>query len=119
MLLNSIASLNTGTYTVTRTASGSLTQGRFTPGGTTTLDIEAVVQPYSGGRKMLPLPEGIRAEDTKLLHTTTPLRTADNTGEADKITILGDTFVVWAVQGPYTLGGSTHYEAYVTRRTVP
>lgn len=119
MLLDTITSLATGSYVVTRTAPGSMTQGRFTAGATSSFSIQAVVQPYAAGRKMLPLPEGIRAEDTKLLHTVTPLRTTDNTGDADKIVILGDTFVVWAVQGPYTLGESTHYEAYVTRRTVP
>ncbi len=119
MLLQSVNSLKTGTYTVTRTATGTLSQGRYTTGAGSTFSIDAVVQPYSGGRKMIPLPEGVRAEDTKLIHTATALRTRDSTGEADVITILGELYTVWAVQGPYTLGPSTHYEAYVTRKGSP
>lgn len=119
MLLNVIGHLQTGTYVVTRTAPGSLVLGRAVAGATSVLNIVAVVQPYSAGKKMLPLPEGIRAEDTKIVHTATPLRTTDNTGAADQIAILSDNYVVWAIQGPWTLNGSTHYKAYVTRRTVP
>lgn len=119
MLLSTIGSLKTGTYTVTRTANGTTTLGRYTSGASSTFPIVAVVQPYQGGRKMLPLPEGVRAEETKLLHTATELRTHDNDGEADSIVILGDTYVVFAVEGPFTLGASTHFEVYAARRTIP
>lgn len=119
MLLATIGSLKTGTYTVTRRAGGAHATGRYTAGASSTFPIVAVVQPYQGGRKMLPLPEGVRAEETKLLHTATELRTRDNNGEADSVVILGDTYVVFAVEGPFTLGASTHFEVYAARRTKP
>lgn len=119
MLLSSIAGLRTGTYTVTRTAANTLLLGRAVAGSTSTFSIVAVVQPYAGGRKMLPLPEGVRAEETKHIHTATALRTTDSAGEADSISIDGTTYRVWAVEGPYTLGGSTHYEAYASKKGRP
>ena len=119
MLLGTIGSLKTGTYTVTRTAGGSKLLGRYTPGASSTFPIDAVVQPYQGGRKMLPLPEGVRSEETKHIHTATALRTRDVGGEADAISIGGETYHVWAVEGPFTLGASTHYEVYASKRSKP
>lgn len=119
MGLNSaIGRLKTGTFTVTRTAEGSQTLGRYTPGGTSTFPIDAVDQPLEW-RTLLPLPEGVRAEDVKLLHTTTALRTRDGNGEADFVTIRGDDYYVWKVGGPYTIRGNTHYEAHVARKKRP
>lgn len=119
MLLNTIASLKTGTYTVTRTADAAPVMGRKVAGSSSTFPIVAVVQPYQGGRKMLPLPEGVRSEETVHVHTATALRTRDDGGEADSISIDGEDYRVWAVEGPFKLRGSTHYEAYASRRTRP
>lgn len=120
MLLDTIASLKTGTYTVTRTGAGTYPSGGYlVPGSTSTFPIVAIVQPYAGGRKMLPLPEGVRSEETKLLHTATALRTRDGNGAPDFVTIGGEDYYVWAVEGPYTLGASTHYEVYASRRAKP
>lgn len=120
MLTGSILGLRTGTYTVTRRGGGTYdADGYHVAGSSSTFSIDAVVQPYAGGRRMLPLPEGVRAEDVRHVHTTTALRTRDNAGEADAIAIGGEVYYAWAVEGPYTLGGSTHYEAYVARRGKP
>jgi len=120
MLLGVINSLKTGTYVVTRTADGSYdAHGRYATGSSSTFNMDAVVQPYGGGRKMLPLPEGVRAEDVRLIHTATALRTRDNAGEADSVAIGGENYSVYAVEGPYTLGPSTHYQAYAARRGKP
>lgn len=123
-LLDAIASLSTadtetaGAYTVTRTAEGTATLGRYTVGGASTFTIDAVVQPLDA-RSMTPLPSGVRSEDVRLLHTATALRTRDNAGEADRVSIGGETFAVWKVDGPWTLGGETHYEVHVARRGQP
>lgn len=119
MLLGSIAGLKTGTYTVTRTAANSLLLGRKVAGASSTFPIVAVVQPYAGGRKLLPLPEGVRSEETVHVHTATALRTTDDAGEADSISIGGTVYRVWAVEGPFKLGTSTHYEAYASRKGRP
>lgn len=120
MLLDTIASMKTGTYTVTRTGAGTYpTNGRLSAGSTSTFPITAIVQPYQGGRKMLPLPEGVRSEETKHIHTAAALRTRDGGGAQDFITISGEDYHVWAVEGPFTLGGSTHYEVYASRRAKP
>lgn len=118
MLIATIGSMATGTFTVTRTAEGTQVLGRYTLGATSTFTIVAIDQPLDG-RVMLPLPEGIRAEEVRLLHTATALRTRDGNGEPDYVTIRGEVYYVWKVAGPYTLGGSTHYEAHVARRKRP
>ena len=113
-----IGSLSNGTFTVTRTAGAPLVLGRYSSGAVTTFPIVAIEQPYSP-RTMIPLPEGVRVEDVKLIHTNTPLRTRDENGEADSISIRGENFIVWRVDGPYTLGGSAHYEVHAARKNKP
>lgn len=113
-----LGSLVTGSYTVTRTAEGTTTAGRYTPGATSTFLLNAIEQPFSP-RTLLPLPEGVRSEEVKLLHTSTLLRTRDNNGEADFVTIRGEDFYAWQVAGPYIMSGSSHYEIHVARRRRP
>ena len=117
-LNGAIGRLKTGTYTVTRVANGTTVLGRYTVGGTSTFPIVAAVQPL-GARVMIVLPEGVRADDVRLVHTVTPLHTRDNSGEADSISIGGETYYVWQVSGPWTIRGDTHYEAHVARRGKP
>lgn len=115
---SAIARLKTGTYTVTRIGNGTTVLGRYTPAASSTFPIDAVVQPLTP-RTLIVLPEGVRSEDVRLIHTTTPLRTRDNNGEADAISIAGESFVVWRVSGPWTIRGNTHYEAHVSRQGKP
>lgn len=117
MLSNVIGRFQTGTYVVTRTATGTTVNGRYTPGAASTFNVDAVVQPLDP-RTVTPLPEGVRSEDVRLVHLygTTPMRTSDGGLEADYVTIGGEKFYAWKVEGPWQLRGSTHYEAHVAKR---
>ena len=117
--LGVITRRQTGTYAVTRTANGSYdANGRFTAGATSAINVVAIVQPLDP-RTVLPLPEGVRSEDVRLVHTATLLRTPDGTGAADSISIGGEPYIVFEVAGPFTLNGATHYEIHAARRAVP
>lgn len=117
-LLGVIGRLRTGTYTVTRTPSGSYTLGRYTPASPTTFTITAVVEPF-GGREIKVLPEGQFAEDVAVLYTSTELLTMSPTSVPDSVAIDGDNYSVFRIAGPWTLRGATHYEVYVARQRVP
>lgn len=93
-----IASLASGTYTVTRTAAAGIVKGRATPGATTTISIVASIQPVTG-KDLKRLPEGLRTEDLIAGWTSTELRTAAVAGVyADKITYLGGSYEVQKVE---------------------
>lgn len=94
-----IASLSTGSYTVTRRAAATIDKGRDVPGRQTTLQISASVQPASG-RDLLRLPEGRRATETQALFTTTLLLVGGqgSANEADLVSIEGRTWEVQNVQ---------------------
>lgn len=83
----------TGTYTVTRTARGTTTLGRYTPGATSTFPIVADVQHVSGDQ-LRDLPEGVRSEESRILYTTTALTAQSTTHDADVIAIDGDNWRV-------------------------
>lgn len=110
-----IARFKTGTYTVTRTAVGTRTNGRYTPGATSTFDITASVQPVTG-RDLQSLPEGQRAEETRIVYTTTELRTRTATVDPDSISIDSETWAVVKVER-WQAFGNTHYRAFVARQT--
>lgn len=119
MISSVIGRLQTGTYAVTRKVAGTYdNNGRAVTGSSTVITVDAVVQPYNP-RKLAPLPEGIRSEEARLLHATTLLRTQDNTGPADIVTISGEQYTVLSVSGPWQLRGSTHYECIVARQGRP
>lgn len=118
-MLNSVIDrLKTGTYTVTRTSNGVSAMGRYTAGAVTTFTMDAIVQPLTP-RIMLPLPEGVRSEDVRLVHTASLMHTQDATNQPDVMTIGGEPYYVWRVAGPYQLRGNIHYEAHVARRVKP
>lgn len=113
----------TGTYTVTRTEVGEYTQGRYTSGGTSTFSIVADVQDVSG-RVLKDLPEGLRAEDTKVIYTVIELRglypirpaasgSDDPANEPDKIEIEGEMYRVHTVQKSRVF--AKRYRAYCER----
>ena len=124
-LLDSLTRFSTATadgsaggYQVTRIAAGSMTQGRYVAGSTTTFTIDAVVVP-SSGREIRVLPEGQFAEDTKILLTSTPLVTMSPTNVPDTVVITGDTYSVAAISGPWNIDGVTIYKVSVARQRVP
>lgn len=109
-----IGAFATGSYTVTRTAAGATALGRYTAGSTSSFDIAASVQPVSG-RDLLALPEGLRADETRIVYTTTELRALTSASDTDAITIDGETWDVVRVERWQAFGG-THYRALAARR---
>jgi hypothetical protein len=106
----------TGTYTVTRTVAGSYVQGRYVPGGTTTLNVDASVQPITG-RDLLALPEGQRTEEMRVVFAKTELRTRGPSNDPDRLTIDGEAWEVRNVERWQGLA-ETHYRAVVARQVV-
>lgn len=83
-------------YIVTRRKTGTIQNGRNVPGGHSTLEIVASVQPASG-RDLLRLPEERRATETRVIFTATQLLVGGQGAafEADLVTIDG---VQWEIQ---------------------
>lgn len=122
MLNESIDSLATGDYTVTRTLLGSFTDGVYTSGATSTLSINAVVESATGlqrvvgGYEMRMDAQGQRATDIRVIYTRTELLTRNHTHEPDRIQIDGDDFTIFRCE-PWDLTGEVHYRALATRAT--
>ena len=106
----------TGTYTVTRYNAGSWSNGVFTAGSTSTLSVDAAVQPIPQGRKLVVGPEGQTANDLRSLWTSTELRAT--AGTPDSVSIGGETWKVFEVE-TWTGLGETHYCAFVARQAIP
>lgn len=113
-----------GLYQVTRTLAGDHATGQYVPGSTSTFNVTASVQPFSG-RETVVLPEGVRTEDVRVLWTATELRVHDDDTDPDVVQIPGrlaaptESFYVFKVDGPWTMSGRTHYRAYVARKKKP
>ncbi len=90
-----------GTYTVTRRATGSLANGDWTPGASSTFTVEADLQPLSGNDLKI-LPEGQHGEEMQKLYLSVELFTARLDKEADQITIDGAEWKVINVR-KYTI----------------
>lgn len=118
-LLDVIGDFATGTYTVTRRAAGVPVAGRVTPGAATTFDVVMSVQP-TGARDQVVMPEGLHYEDAVVCYSATELKGATyGTGQGDEFTFGGDTYRVFAVEGPWTMDGDTHWVCRAARRRVP
>lgn len=116
-LAHAIAIFQTGTYTVTRTAAGTTTAGRYTPGSTSTFPIDAVVQPVTG-REFTPMPESPTGHEIKLIHCTTALQTLAS-GRADRVALDGgEPWVVYHAE-TWSHTGETFCRALVSRAVVP
>jgi hypothetical protein len=120
---DTIASLATGTYTVTRTAAGASTNGRYTPGAETTFPIVAGIEPVTG-RELRDMPEGQRGDEVIMIFTTTRLRTRQE-GEPDRIaydppgsSVVGDLWTVTKVDVLEGFG-EVHYEVQACRAPNP
>lgn len=114
MPIGAIASFATGTYTRTRTAVGTTTDGDYTPGATSTTSIIACVQPVEGA-DLHALPEGRHADNSRVVYTISDLRASPI---PDKVTIEGDLYEVFKVER-WDAFGATHYKAMVSRLVVP
>jgi hypothetical protein len=125
MSLNeSIDSLATGTYSVTRKSGGSWADGIWSPGGTTTFSIVAVCEPatglqrVTGGFEMVSGYDGQHVNDVRVLYTRTELRVRRGSQEPDTVTINGKPYTVFRCE-PWDLakdGASNeiHYRALIT-----
>jgi hypothetical protein len=87
----------TGEYTVTRTATGAYVSGRYQSGEPESFTIIADVQPVTG-ELLRDLPEGMRADETRVVFTTAELRALDDASEPDVIDIDGYHWRVVRVQ---------------------
>ncbi len=106
-----IASLKTGTYTVTRSALW-LGASHYDSSGVlvrdddpSTFPIDAVVTPVSGANLMR-LPDGFATKDLRQVLTATALHAKDETHGGDTIAIDGDSY---AVQDPSEWPGFGQY----------
>lgn len=104
-----------GTYTVTRRAAGTTTNGRYTPGASSTFTITAVVVPL-GSAGLDVVPEGYRVEDLLTVLTDVELRPSA-TGP-DTLVVNGEAYAVYSVNS-FEIDGETHWEAKIARQVVP
>lgn len=104
-----------GGYPVTRTAADSFSSsGIVVTGATSSFTIAAVVVPFVPHRDIV-LPEGVHVQDVRIIDTTTPLQS----NPPDSITIAGEAFSVFEIEGPVHFLGGTRYTAYAARQVVP
>ncbi len=104
-------------YTVTRVAAGSTTAGRYTAGASSSVTIVGSVQPVTG-RLLKVLAEGQRADEARVLYTTTQLFTRTPTNEPDRVTIDSELWEVFRVDR-WQHFGETHYIVMLSRKVVP
>ncbi len=122
-LLDSIYGFQTGTYTVTRRAEGTWTDGIYIPNPTTTtLAIRGVVQPAReiqrvvGGRDMREREQNQYVDDVQVIHTDTEIWTRKPGYDPDMITVDGGQWHVIRVE-KWTIGGVTFWMGVITRET--
>lgn len=121
-LLDAIASLATGTYTVTRRATGTWSAGRYTKNASSsTFNIVASVQPafnmnrIIGGRDLQHTDQGQSVTNVRLLYTTTELFTRNATNDPDEVSIDGSDWTVTRVE-KWDHTGRVHYKVVVTEK---
>lgn len=105
-----VDSFATGTYTVTRRTAAGYLRGVANPTTDETFAIRASVQPATG-KDLLRLPEGRRADETRIIFTTTQLLIGDEglTTEADTVSIDGQNWEVQHVESWLQAGGGVAY----------
>ena len=114
-LRDSIAAFSTGTYTVTRRAAGSLVEGTYTPGATSTFSIDASIQPVTG-RNVKAMPEGRRPEELRVVYTRTELvAVSPGHGVGDVVTYKGEPWEVVTSQQWPDLSGGEYTKAFIAR----
>lgn len=101
-----IFQLQSGTYTVTRSAPGVIgSDGRLVPGSQSTFSILASVQPMTG-RDLLRLPEGQRTKENLKIWSQTQLFTSGAGQDPDTVAVDDADFQVqmcrrWGPNGNY------------------
>lgn len=132
MSLNgTIVSLGAVTLQVTRTAAGTRTLGRYTPGTTSTFPITAGVEPING-RQLMDVPEGRRGDEILTVYTDADLIAERATPgvDPDVLRYTGTDPATVAMMGPgepWTVikvktwqgFGETHREVQIARAPSP
>lgn len=104
-----------GGYTITRYAGGTYGSDGIAIASTpSTFTIDAAEMPFVG--KLEVLPEGVRSEDVRVIVTATALQSIPL---PDHITIAGEDFVVFNLDGPFSMSGIQVYRAYAARQVIP
>ncbi len=118
-LRDAIASLaDGGPFTVTRTAEGTTDDASvYTPGASSTLTIEALIQPITG-RVLRDAPDAQRTDASIVIYTLVELRTRTKTTEPDVVTYDGEPWIVTKVHR-YDAFGGTHYVVTASRTESP
>lgn len=109
-----ISSFSTGSYTRTRTSVGTTVDGTYVEGSTSTSSILGSLQPVTGDL-LKSLPEGRRADEVKVLYTTSDVIVKPI---PDKFTIDGEQWETEKVM-KWEHFGETHYIAFVSNIQVP
>ena len=121
-LNDTIDDLVTDTILVTRQTSKTFVNGIATAGSTSTLTIDAVVQPafnlnrVIGGANLYGEVDGQHATDVRQLWTRTLLYTRSPTTEPDMLTFQGRNWTVARVE-KWVLGDQTHYHVVASAQT--
>lgn len=105
-----------GTYSVSREAAGSYVNGVFVPGAPTVTSVDAAIQPVTG-RDLKSLPEGQRAEDTRLMLSTFIMRERDTVTYAP-LGRSAETWTVFRVED-WTFRGATWTRTWLSRNAFP
>lgn len=108
-----ISRFQTGTYTVTRTTAAAPVAGRYVAGSSSTISVDASIQPVSG-RDLKILPEARHGEDVRVVYTLTALKTVSPGYDADSIAIGGEAYEVFKVEA-----WPNHYRVFVSRQVKP
>lgn len=107
----------TGTYTVTRAASGTWVRGRYVRESPSTFPVSGSLQAQDG-LTIHDSPAGQYALELKLFLTETELRTRSTTNDPDFMTDGVDTWRIEQV-GKVQHWGETHYEVIVSKFNLP
>lgn len=97
-------------YTITRYAAGTMVKGRYVAGSTSTLTIQASIQPVSG-EDLKSLPEGRRLDDFVKVYTDSNLQSLQevSTVQQDRLTWRGHTYECISVDARQ-MGIINHYK---------
>jgi hypothetical protein len=109
-----IASFATGTYVVTRSPERSFgSDGRPDSASSSTFSVVASVQPPTG-REAQRLPEGIRADEVRIVYVHERLHTRDDGYEPDIVAIAGEDYEVFRVE-TWDAFGDVHYRCWAKK----
>lgn len=103
-LSDTVLQAKTGTYTVTRTARGTTTKGKYTAGTQSTVTIEASVSPLTG-EELQQVPELQATAEVLRIITPSTLYVQTSAYDPDVISIHGEPWEVTKVEDWSALGG--------------